>query len=228
MGAADFQWKDAFAAIAAFVGMISALVTALGAVAAYKLKRAEKPKIEGVPVTILSLKERRSLNWSALIVKIFGYATIILGIPFVSFVIWSVDFEMSFVVASVIGYLLITAIYLFLIWKLRGDTSQRRSRTRYDTTIVVKAPYEMVFAKCKEAVLRLKGRIISLDFEKGTIESERTSAWHVPFILNVKISSLDPQRCSIHVESDAILPTVLFDFGTNSRRVNRFMHEITR
>ena len=70
-------WKEFFNTSGALIGMISALITALSAIAAYRLKKIEKASAAGVPVKLLSLKEQRSLNWNLLILKIFAWGTII-------------------------------------------------------------------------------------------------------------------------------------------------------
>jgi hypothetical protein len=225
MNGTDLEWKDVFTTFGAFVGLISALITTLGVVAAYKLKRAEKVAITGTPVQILSFKEKRSFRFAA-IVKIAAYIVVTITPLLALFVIWSYDLEIAWIIVIIFSAAAIMAVYLFILSKVRGDLSQRRSRTKYETTVTVRASYDVVFAKCSDVILRLKSRIISLDFENGTIESERNSSWHVPFILNVKISRLDPDRCSVYIESDAIIPTALYDFGMNSRRVNRFLQEL--
>ena len=222
------EWKDVFTAVGALIGLISALVTALGAIAAYKLKKAEKPAVVGATVKILSLKEQRSLDWSVAVVKIVGYGWIVIGPLWAAVVIWRYDLGTTEIVTIIVGIIVLAALFLFLLSKLRGDLSKRRSRTKYETTISVQAPYDLVFSKCHNAALRLKARIILLDFENGIIESERKSDWLMPFILNVKISRLDSDRCSIYVESDATLPTVLVDFGMNARRVSRFVRELVQ
>jgi hypothetical protein len=225
MDVTDFAWKDVFTAFGAFVGMISALVTALGTIAAYKLKKTERVPVTGTPVKILSLKDRRSFRYVS-ILKIGSYTGIATTLLWAAFVIWWYDLEAKWTITIIVACAVVVAIYLLILSKIRGDLSQRRSRTKYDTTVTVKAPYDAVFAKCNDAILRLKARIVLLDFENGTIESERTSSWHVPFILNVKISRLDLDRCTVYVETDATLPTVLYDFGMNSRRANRFLQEL--
>jgi hypothetical protein len=220
------EWKDFFAAGGAFIGLVSALITALGTLAAYKLKKAEKPTIAGGTVKLLSLKEQRSLNSTARFLKILGYCSIVFVPLWAAFIIWQYDLGAVWIVGITIGAGFIVALYIFILTKIRGDLSKRRSRTKYDTTISVMAPYDIAFSKCNDAVLRLKARIVLLDFENGIIESERVTALHAQFILNVKITRLDSDRCSIYVESDATLPTVLFDFGMNARRVNRFVNEL--
>ena len=146
----------------------------------------------------------------------------------IGFLIW-LDELGATAIAILIGfYVILVASYAFLLWKLRDDGTRRRSRTKSETTIAVQAPYDVAFAKCNDAVLRLKARIISLDYDNGIIESERQSVWRVPFILNVKISRLDAERCSIHVESDTTLHTTLLDFGMNSRRVTRFVRALVQ
>jgi hypothetical protein len=222
----DFAWKDLFGTFGALIGMISALITALGTMAAYKLKKAEKTAAPGTPVRILSLKEQRSLNWTVLIIKIAGYGTIILFPIWIISLIWRFGLEVKMIAILIITYLAIAALYLFILSRVRGDLSQRRSRTKSETTVTVQAPYDVAFAKCNDAILRLKCRMITLDFENGIIDSERISIWYAPFILNVKISRIDPDRCSIYVETDSAIPTTLFDFGMNSRRLTRFVREM--
>jgi hypothetical protein len=158
--------------------------------------------------------------------RIIGYSSIAFFPLWAAYVIWQYDLDTVWIVSFTIGAGFIVALYVFILIKIRGDLSKRRSRTKYDTTISVKAPYDIVFSKCNDAVLRLKARIVLLDFENGIIESERMTFWHVSFILNLKVTRLDSDRCSIYVESDVTLPTVLFDFGMNARRVTRFVNEL--
>lgn len=220
-----FVWKDAFGTIAAFIGLISACVTALGTIITYKLKKSEKTAAATGAVKILSLKERRSRDWNREIVKYGAYFGLIF-IPLMTILMWWFEVEGWFIALFALILAPIGAFNLYMHSKLRGDISKKSSRTKYDTTVTLQAPYDVVFAKCNEAVLRRKAKIILLDFENGIIESERVSLWHVPFKLNVKISRIDDDRCSVHVESDATLPTVLFDFGMNARRVNRFLRDL--
>ena len=134
MDLADFTWKDFFGAFGALVGVISALITAIGSMAAYKLKKAERSAVTGTPVKILSLKEQRSFNGTLLTIKIAGYGMIIFAPVFIVFFIWSFGFDATWVATLGAGYVVTTALYVFILWKLRGDISQRRSRTRHDTT----------------------------------------------------------------------------------------------
>jgi hypothetical protein len=226
MDLADFAWKDFFSAFGALIGMISALITALGAMAAYKLKKTEKATAAGTPVKLLSLKEQRSLNWTVLTIKTSAYGTMIFFPLWIGFVVWSYGLDASTIAIMIGIYVVVVALFVFILRRIRSDGSQRRSPTKSETTIAVQAPYDVAFARCNDAILRLKARVVSLDFENGIIESERMSFWHVPFILNVKISRLDADRCSIYVESDAALHTIRFDFGMNSRRVTRFVREL--
>ena len=222
------DWSNIFTVAGAIIGMITALITTVGAVAAYKLQKSQKPSVAGGAVKLLSLKEQRSLSGGVLLLRIVGCFTIIVAPLWAGFVIWSFDLETAWIVIIILGVTIIVALYVYILVKLRGDLSKRRSRTKHETTISVRAPYDIVFSKCNDAILRLKARIVLLDFEKGMIESERTQAWHVQFILNVQITRLDPDRCSIYIESDVTPPTILFDFGMNARRVSRFVNELTQ
>jgi hypothetical protein len=207
-----FAWKDAFGTLGAFVGMISAVVTTIGVIAAYKLKKAESVSPAAEAVQLLSLQERRSLNWAAAVFKASAYGGVVF-VPSFAIVMWwaGVPWSMSFL--FLVPVFAAAALNVFLLTKLRGDLSNRSSRTKYGTTATVRASYETVFSKCRTAVIRLKAKFIVLDFENGVIESERQSFWRTPFKLNVKISRIDADRCSVYVESDAVVPTASLILG---------------
>jgi hypothetical protein len=126
--------------------MISALVTALGTIAAYKLKKTERVLVTGTPVKILSLKDRRSFRYVS-ILKIGGYTGIATTLLWAALVIWWYDLEIKWIITIIVACVVVVAIYLFILSKIRGDLSGRRSRTKYDTTVTVKAPYDAVLAR---------------------------------------------------------------------------------
>lgn len=221
------EWKDLLTAVGALVGLISALVTAAGTIAAYKEKKAERAVAAGQPIRILSLKDRRAPNLIVLMVKVIGYATIGLTPPFLLFFLFALHPSAPEIVVVVAMAAVLNGLYIFLLRKVRGDLTARRSRTKRDATISVQGSYDAVFGRCQDAVLRLKATIVTLDFDSGVIESERMSNWHIQFILNVKVTKIDDTRCSIYVETDASVPTALFDFGVNARRLRRFMSQLS-
>jgi hypothetical protein len=127
-----------------------------------------------------------------------------------------------------LGLLLNVAVSIFWLSKLsklsklRGD-----SRTKFGSTVTVVAPYDVVFTRCEDIMRSLKATILLIDYDGGVIESERQSFWRAPFKLNVKMSRVGEDRCSVCVESDATVPIALFDFGKNGRRVRRFVRDLT-
>src|SRR5882724_5557153 len=108
MDTTAFEWKDIFTAAGAFVGMISALITALGTIAAYKLKNAENPiVVSGATVKILSLKEQRSLNWNVLLLKIICYSWLIAGPLGAGLIIWRLAPETKWTVTIILAVIAI-------------------------------------------------------------------------------------------------------------------------
>jgi len=74
---------------------------------------------------------------------------------------------------------------------------------------------------------RLKAVIVDLDYESGVINSQRQSFWRTPFKMSLRVSRINDDHCSVYVESDAVLSTILFDFGSNRRRVRHFIDDLT-
>jgi hypothetical protein len=221
--------KDLIPIVSAFIGVVAALFTALGAFYTYKAKLAEKasPVPQPTPVKILSIRDRPPTNVTVLVAKGGAYFGIAWGLFFGALVLllWS-DVEWSLRIVGIATFLIIP-LFIFVLFKLRGDLSKRSSRTKYDTTVTVMAPYDVVFSRCQDILQRRKATIFLVDYDGGLVESLRGSYWWMPLKFNIRVSRVGDDRCSVYVESDSRVPTAIIDFGTNRRQVRRFVRDLT-
>lgn len=205
------------------------LIPIVSAFYTYKAKLAEKasPIPQPTPVKILSLRDRPPTNLILPVAKGGFYIAIAASLFTVAQLLLFWSYIGLGVRIFLLATLLVAPLSIFILFKLSGDVSKRSSRTKYDTTVTVMAPYDAVFTRCKDIIQGLKATIVLVDYDGGMIESVRGSIWHVPFKLNVQVSRVGDDRCSVYVESDATMPTVFIDFGMNARRVRGFVRDLT-
>jgi len=78
------------------------------------------------------------------------------------------------------------------------------------------------------AAVRATGTVVArLDPDALTIEGRiPMSFWKNPSLINARVRALSNERSEVEISSDAILPSVLFDFGINGRNVRRVVEHL--
>jgi hypothetical protein len=87
------------------------------------------------------------------------------------------------------------------------------------------------FQRCIEAVTVVGGKIAKIDGESEPklIVARTGMTWRSHgCIVSLTVSSPAPDRSHVLIESDAISPAALFDWGQNSRNIRLITHQILR
>jgi hypothetical protein len=101
------------------------------------------------------------------------------------------------------------------------------SRVMRSTSIVIAEEQSEAVKRCLEALQKIGARIARLDQESGLIQARvPLSFWSYGNIVNVSVVSDRSNRSEIHVSSDSILPSVVFDFGYNARILRRITSQL--
>lgn len=146
-----------------------------------------------------------------LVIGLLAYATIKGGLQF------KLDPLSAFILVVTIGL----PIYL-LVSTIRDDKRLRRgTRSRVAEQAELELLGEnqsIVVEQCQRALFAMGARITHLDAEQGTIEAELKRNR-----VTIQITKTQDMHYNVSIISDAIWPSVRFDFGENKRIVDNLI-----
>jgi hypothetical protein len=223
-------WKgvtELIALVAGVIGLVVAVINYLEALA----KKREQGALAGMPrVRIVQIPERQIKKWPWQLGK---WMFLSIGVIFVLYSIWHLidwvhtDSKMHLAIGV---FSLITAVpYYFFFRKYRDRPWQARTPTRRQEEIVVEAEYNILMDQCRTVLRSLRANVIFFDRDGGIIDARTGwSMWSFGEKMRVQIlNETGGNRYTVKITSDSRMPVTLYDFGRNSRNVQRFIDLLT-
>lgn len=103
------------------------------------------------------------------------------------------------------------------------------SRTIKTAEFIIKGNRERILEDCLAALEKIGAHIGSFDAAEGVIEASTKMTWRsFGEIIKIEVCKPSPKGVSLRVTSDAVQPSVLFDFGANARNIHRIKTELLR
>ena len=214
------ELKDLLGIVAGIVGIASAWI-------AYKTKVREatpSSKRRGLvigiddPTTSMKPWNVNGIKWAMI------SWNVLMAVVVISISIASDPLDWSFTLWVIATILISTVVALLMFRFLRTTPPSRVMKT---ARIKLSTGTSQALQDALEAVRAIGTVVARLDRDDLTIEGRTPmSLWKNPSFIYVRVRAISDASSEVEISSDAILPSVLFDFGINGRNVRRVVDHL--